>query len=350
MSARKPKEKTEKGPEPRVEEPRVKVSGMLPFDEAAEALGLSKKALGECIAAGVVAAARIGDDTYVMTSSVPALGMESIGGLIAANLMELVSATERIAATLGGLAPHEFAPEAPGAPPPPTGTYGEQVDAQAERAIAQIEGAEGDWGLFSQFLQPEWKPLPDVLFNHLQVASAVEIEEYDVTLAIPSRAISVLRAVKAKFGARAEAQRQAEDWGEYQTAGCSAAGTGSDPYASMPITPLMPSEPLTPSQQRVHASHISAVLPPFGRPPLDERVEEFLPACVKWERAWEDVHTGLVHKIGDDANYQFRVRDASLRVAEKAMALVKRLDEDIPQEPALPTGSIREQKELQQAG
>lgn len=62
------------------------------------------------------------------------------------------------------------------------------------------------------------------------------------------------------------------------------------------------------------------------------------------------MHTGLVHEIGDDANYQFRVRDASLRVAEKAMALVKRLDEDIPQEPALPTGSIREQKELQQAG
>lgn len=86
-------------------------------------------------------------------------------------------------------------------------------------------------------------------------------------------------------------------------------------------------------------------------PPLDERVEDFLAACVKWERAWEVVvHTGLVHEIGDDANYQFRVRDASRRVVERALALVKRVDEDIPQESALPTGSVREQKELQQVG
>lgn len=110
------------------------------------------------------------------------------------------------------------------------------------------------------------------------------------------------------------------------------------------MTQLTPSAPFTEEQQReMERRHLSVISAP--RPaPLDERVEEFLPACVKWERAWEDVHTDLVHKIGDDANYRFRVRDASLRVAEKAMALVKRVDEDIPQEPA--TGSIREQKEL----
>lgn len=62
------------------------------------------------------------------------------------------------------------------------------------------------------------------------------------------------------------------------------------------------------------------------------------------------MHTGLVHEIGDDANYQFQVRDASRRLAERSMALVKRVDEDIPQEPALPTGNVRERKELQRVG
>lgn len=282
MSARRPK--TEKGPEPRVEEPRVKVVGMLTFDEAAREFGLSKKALREKVDAEVFASARIGDETYVLRNApaaqaeihrlhglltaaydanAPALGLEDIGGRIATTLMELVSATQQIAATLGGLAASEAA-EAPGAPPPPTGTYGEQVDAMAERAIAQIEGAEGDWGLFSQFLQPEWKPLPDVLFNHLQVASAVEIEEYDVTLAIPSRAVSVLRAVKAKFGSRAERQRQVEDFGDYQDVAGYAPSRPSR-YDNMPITPLTPSAPFTEEQQRVmERRHLFGVLTPFG--------------------------------------------------------------------------------------
>ncbi len=258
MSARKPKtEKTKKGPEPRVEEPRVKVSGMLPFDEAAAALGLSKKALQECIAAGVVASARIGDDTYVMQKA-PAV-MESIGGLIAANLMELVSVTERIAATLDALAAPPVAAAAPHPAARPQGTYGEQVDAQVDRAIAQIENAEGDWGLFSQFLQPEWKPLPDVIYHHLQVANAVEIEEYDVTLAIPSRAISVLRAVKAKFGSRAQEQREAEYAGGYQE------NAAAFRYDSLPVTQLTPSAPFTEEQQReMERRHLFGVLTPSG--------------------------------------------------------------------------------------
>lgn len=301
--------------------PRVKVVGMLPFDEAAVALGLTKKALRERLDAGVIASARIGDDTYVLHQAPVGEG-----------------ATGRMASTLAPVA----AAAAP-ATPPPTGTYGEQVDAQIKRAIALVENAEGDWGLFSQFLQPEWKPLPDVIYHHLRLETAAEVEEYDVALAIPSRAIDALRAIKAKFGSRAEGQREAEYEGEYQDRGYALPSR----YESMPITPLTPSPPFTQEQQRVlEERHRSTVSSPFGRPPLDERVEEFLPACVKWERAWEDVHTGLVHEIGDDANYQFRVRDASLRVAEKALALVKRLD-DIPQEPALPTGSVREQKELQ---
>lgn len=84
-------------------------------------------------------------------------------------------------------------------------------------------------------------------------------------------------------------------------------------------------------------------------PPLDERVEEFLSACVKWERGWEVVvHTGLVHDISNAASCQFRVRDAARRVAERALALIERIDQDFP-ENALPPAEAKGQ-ELQRAG
>ena len=318
MPAGRPKKEKEQaaGDAPATPPPAVKVVGMLPFGEAAVALRLSKKALREKLGAGEFAYARIGDDTYVLHQAPVGEG-----------------STGRMASTL--------APVAAAAAPPPTGTPGERVDAQVERAIALVENAEGDWGLFSQFLQPEWKPLSDVIYHHLRLETAAEVEEYDVALAIPSRAIGGLQAIKAKFGSRAETQRQAEYEGEYQGRGYALPSR----YESMPITPLTPSPPFTEAQQRMLERHRSVL-----SPPLDERVEEFLPACVKWERAWEDVHTDLVHKIGDDANYRFRVRDASLRVAERALALVKRVDDDIPQEPALPTGSVHERKVLQRAG
>lgn len=174
MPAGRPKKEKEQaaGDAPATPPPAVKVVGMLPFDEAAVALGVTKKALRERLDAGMFASARIGDDTYV-------LPQVSLGGRIASSLMELRSATERIASTLEALG------AAAPATPPPTGTYGEQVDAQVERAIARIENAEGDWGLFSQFLQPKWKPLPDVVYHHLRMETAAEVEEYDVQLAIP---------------------------------------------------------------------------------------------------------------------------------------------------------------------
>ena len=85
-------------------------------------------------------------------------------------------------------------------------------------------------------------------------------------------------------------------------------------------------------------------------PPLDERVEEFLSACVKWERGWEVVvHTGLVHEISGAANYQFRVRDAARRVAERALALADRIDGDFSHDSALPAPEVSG-KELQRVG
>ena len=61
-------------------------------------------------------------------------------------------------------------------------------------------------------------------------------------------------------------------------------------------------------------------------PPINERVDSFLEACVKWERAWEVlVHTGLVHDIEGDSNVEYRVSDAARRIAERAWALAERI-------------------------
>lgn len=62
-------------------------------------------------------------------------------------------------------------------------------------------------------------------------------------------------------------------------------------------------------------------------PPINERMESFLEACVKWERAWEVlVHTGLVHDIEGDPNLEYRLSDAARRINERAHALVERIE------------------------
>lgn len=81
-------------------------------------------------------------------------------------------------------------------------------------------------------------------------------------------------------------------------------------------------------------------------PPVNEKVESFLEACVKWERAWEIlVHTGLVHDIEGCAELEHRLSDAARRIAERAYALVKRITEQgsqdtnvsrLPGQPTLP--------------
>jgi len=61
-------------------------------------------------------------------------------------------------------------------------------------------------------------------------------------------------------------------------------------------------------------------------PPVSERVESFLEACVKWERAWEIlVHTGLIHDIKDSAELEHRLADAARRIAERADSLAERI-------------------------
>ena len=71
-------------------------------------------------------------------------------------------------------------------------------------------------------------------------------------------------------------------------------------------------------------------------PPTHEQVERFLDACVTWERAWETaVVNGLVHAVGDDAQYTSRLREASRRIQERSAALASRMD-PFTQQPTLP--------------
>lgn len=62
-------------------------------------------------------------------------------------------------------------------------------------------------------------------------------------------------------------------------------------------------------------------------PPLEERLEDFLEACVKWERAWEVVvHTGLLFGVIGNTNYETRIKEAGLRILERLQALLHRMD------------------------
>ena len=81
-------------------------------------------------------------------------------------------------------------------------------------------------------------------------------------------------------------------------------------------------------------------------PPTQEQVEKFLEACVSWERAWETVVVnGLVHAIGDNPQYTFRLRDASRRIQERAVALAERMN-STTQEPAIPAKVLMPVRDL----
>jgi hypothetical protein len=66
-------------------------------------------------------------------------------------------------------------------------------------------------------------------------------------------------------------------------------------------------------------------------PPTNELVENFLDACVKWERSWEvAVQTRLVHDIKGNAELQYRIRDAARRIGERAKALYNEVSKNRP--------------------
>jgi len=63
----------------------------------------------------------------------------------------------------------------------------------------------------------------------------------------------------------------------------------------------------------------------------EEQLEDFLEACVKWERAWEIVvHTGLLFRIGSNMNYKGRVKEALFRLGERIQATLEKLESTEP--------------------
>jgi hypothetical protein len=69
---------------------------------------------------------------------------------------------------------------------------------------------------------------------------------------------------------------------------------------------------------------------PFERgqePPTHEKLEQFLEACVRWERAWEVlVHTRLVHEVRGHPIQENRLKEAAHRIEERAHALLNRIE------------------------
>ena len=62
-------------------------------------------------------------------------------------------------------------------------------------------------------------------------------------------------------------------------------------------------------------------------PPIEEQLEDFLEACVNWERAWEIVvHTGLIFEIIGNMNYESRIKEALYRIVERVQATLKKVE------------------------
>jgi hypothetical protein len=63
-----------------------------------------------------------------------------------------------------------------------------------------------------------------------------------------------------------------------------------------------------------------------AEPPTEKQLEDFLDACVHWERAWEViVHTGLLFKIMGNANYESRVNEALHRIDERIKSTIEKM-------------------------
>ena len=104
-------------------------------------------------------------------------------------------------------------------------------------------------------------------------------------------------------------------------------------FLSTQIVPYLLRHPqASPAQAFEHTrvrgwrQHTNSTIRKGESPLTNEQVEEFLEACVTWERAWETVVVnGLIHAVGDSPQYIFRLTDASQRIQERANALAERI-------------------------
>jgi len=62
-------------------------------------------------------------------------------------------------------------------------------------------------------------------------------------------------------------------------------------------------------------------------PPAEQQLEDFLEACVQWERAWEVlVHTGLIFKIINNIRHESRTKEALNRIIERVVSTLKKIE------------------------
>lgn len=161
---------------------------------------------------------------------------------------------------------------------------------------------------------PEWTQLVRVLRLHPRVRKMFEEGKINYTI--------------AHSVGRLDVERQAR-LAEYAVV-----NKISGRFLSTQMVPYLISHPeANPAQAFEHTrvggwrQYSSSPYVKGATPPTQEQVEKFLDACVAWERAWETVVVhGLVHQIEDNPRYMQRLKDASLRIQERALALAQRMN------------------------
>ena len=160
---------------------------------------------------------------------------------------------------------------------------------------------------------PDWPQLVRVLKLHPRVRGMFEEGIINFTIAH-----SVGRLAREKQARLAE---------------CAVVNKISGRFLSTQMVPYLVKHPdASPAQAFEHVrvggwrQYTSSPYVKGQAPPTQEQVEKFLEACVAWERAWETVVVnGLVHHVGDNPQYVQRLKDAGLRIQERALALADRM-------------------------
>ena len=105
-------------------------------------------------------------------------------------------------------------------------------------------------------------------------------------------------------------------------------------FFSTEMVPYLLENPDASLAQAFEHTHVGGwrqfIKSPYRRgeaPVTEKQLEDFLEACVKWERAWEIVvHTGLIFKIVGNMNYKGRIKEALFRLGERIQATLKKIE------------------------
>lgn len=105
-------------------------------------------------------------------------------------------------------------------------------------------------------------------------------------------------------------------------------------FFSTEMVPYLLENPDASLAQAFEHTHVGGwrqfIKSPYRRgeePATEEQLEDFLEACVKWERAWEIVvHTGLIFEIIGNMNYESRIKEALYRIVERIHATLNKVE------------------------